>query len=188
MKKCSKSTDRIFEWAETQRLKERLEQPNKKFCTRNSNQVDLVIAAMAPLSGSDDGKSHDESTFVAFVSVLVLLCSIFIHMVWKAVLICYGRLVNNKTNEVCALKPTREASTQTLEHNCTKSNIGPVYVTKTGERWHKPMCGHLVGRQPKMLTPCSDCAFGWCLRMFCFRITCYNSVVIANQETQISYK
>ena len=118
---------------------------------------------MASAVGFDEEKTSDQSAFVWFVTILVLLTSILIHIVWKMLIMCYRRIVNEKINGNQVgngLKYTRDAATQTLERHKCNEVIGPVYVTKSGERWHTALCGHIVGRPTKMLTPCCDCTRG----------------------------
>ena len=122
---------------------------------------------MASVVGFDEENASDQSAFVWFVSILVVLVSIFINITWKVLITCFRRFVNEKIsgtlidNEVgTAWKHTKNAATQTLERYGCKNLIGPVYVTSSGERWHKAQCGHLLNRPTKMFTPCKECAHG----------------------------
>ena len=109
--------------------------------------------------------TDDQSEFLWFVSILVVIASISINIVWKVMLKCIYRFVSNECNEndenTMAIQINRKASkntaTQTVGHyDCN----GVIYVTKCGERWHREQCGHLVGRTSKQLTPCNDCNHG----------------------------
>ena len=121
-----------------------------------SNYTTTVDVAMA---------TDDQSEFLWFISILVVLASISINIVWKVMMMCIYRFVNNGGIEYdgnamatqIKHKISKHAETQTVgHHDCT----GAIYVTKCGERWHREQCGHLVGRPSKRMTPCSDCNHG----------------------------
>ena len=109
--------------------------------------------------------TDDQSEFLWFISIMVVLASISINIGWKVMMMCIHRFVNNccaeKDGDTMAnqinRKMSKNAATQTMgHHDCT----GTIYITKAGERWHREHCGHLVGRQSRMMTPCNDCSHG----------------------------
>ena len=110
----------------------------------------------------------DHSLFMWFVSAMVLATSISVNIIWKLLMKCYYQFVITKrdanhahtASDSGCMVEKRHASTQTTEHYGSNHGVGPVYVTKCGERWHNARCGHIYGRQTKMLTPCSDCTEG----------------------------
>ena len=134
-----------------------------------------TFPAMESITGHcHEPQSDGDSTFMMFVGVLIFIGSILLNMMWKATKECYyffTKAVNEKrcsdqeTATQSRTRLTRDASTQTRgEYSSENQGQSPpnmaVYITKQGERWHKPGCKHIVGRTTKMLSPCSDCIKG----------------------------
>ena len=127
---------------------------------------------MASVVGFDEENVSDQSAFVWFVSILVVLVSIFINIIWKVLITCFRRFVNEKIsgtlidNEVgTAWKHTKDAATQTLERYGCNDLIGPVYVTRSGERWHKRNVDIFLTVRQKCLHHAVIFVHGWFMRM-----------------------
>lgn len=121
------------------------------------------------MAGLDHVEAEDQSTFVWFVSMLVLLATISTHIIWKILVTCFSSIKkigngnDNMKNNLAHtnVKPSmRDASVQTIERYGGEVRLGSVWVTKTGERYHRYGCGHISCREAKVMTPCRDCIHG----------------------------